>query len=180
MEFMDVIKLRKSIRRYASDKIDDEQIEKMLQCACLSPSWENKQCWHFLVIKDKKTLEALSRTTVINRWIKNAPALIVACGNPRKSGSRDGMDYFLVDVAIALEHLVLAATDMGVGTCWIGNFNEQKIKNILDIPKYIRVVALTPVGYPAKTITLKEKAIKKLISSDHRKDISKITHYEKW
>jgi len=180
MEFMDVIKLRKSTRSYTSDDIEDDKIERMLHCARLSPSWENKQCWHFLVIKEKKTLESLSRTMVINHWIKNAPVLIVACGNPRKSGNRDGMDYFLVDVAIALEHLVLAATDMGLGTCWIGSFNEQKIKDTLDIPQHIRVIALIPVGYPAKTTTFKEKAIKKITSSNQRKDIAKITHYEKW
>jgi nitroreductase len=180
MEFMDVIKRRKSTRSYSPADIEDDKIERILHCARLSPSWENKQCWHFIVIKEKKTLNALSRATFINRWIKNVPVLIVACGNPKNSGNRAGMDYFLVDVAIALEHLVLAATDMGLGTCWIGSFNEQRIKNILGIPQNIRVIALTPVGYPANVTTFKEKAVKKIIASDQRKDLAKITHNEKW
>ena len=90
------------------------------------------------------------------------------------------MDYFLVDVSIAMEHLVLAAADLGLGTCWIGAFDEKKIKTILSIPDNIRIVALTPIGYPAEKQNFREKMTRKVIKSSKRKPLDEIVHYEKW
>lgn len=89
------------------------------------------------------------------------------------------MDYFLVDVAISMEHLVLAATDLDLGTCWIGGFAEEKIKQILGIPKNIKVVAPTPLGYPTVE-TVRDKSTRRLIGSNKRKPIEEIIHYDCW
>jgi len=180
MEFEIVIKTRASIRDYSDKLVEDEKINFVLGCARLAPSWANRQCWHFIVVKDKKSIEELSKTSIINRWLKNVPVIIVACGDTRKSGSRNDINYFIVDVSIALEHLVLAATDKGLGTCWIAGFDEKKVKEILLIPEYIRVVALTPLGYPAEKNSFVGKLFKVVTQSKKRKSIDKIVHENKW
>jgi len=180
MEFESVIKTRKSIRDYSDKPVEDEKIDFLLDCARLAPSWANRQCWYFIVVKDKKSIEELSKTSIINRWLKNVPVIIVACGDPRHSGSRNDINYFIVDVSIALEHLVLAATDKGLGTCWIAGFNEKKVKEILLIPGNIRVVALTPLGYPAGKNSFVGKLFKVVTQSKKRKSLDKIVHENKW
>jgi nitroreductase len=180
MEFSSVIKSRESIRDYSSKKVEDKNIRYVLECARFAPSWTNKQCWQFIVVKEKKIIKELSKTSIINRWLKNAPIVIVACGDPKQSGVRNNINYFMVDVSIALEHIVLAATDIGLGTCWIGGFSENKVKKILEIPDNIRVVALTPLGYPAEKKGLTGKAAKIITQSKKRKPLEKITHYDKW
>jgi nitroreductase len=89
------------------------------------------------------------------------------------------MDYYLVDVGISMEHLILAATDLGLGTCWIGGFDEAKVKKVLGVPENMKVVALTPVGYPTDE-GLRGKMIKRLIGSANRKSLSEIVHHDKW
>ena len=111
--------------------------------------------------------------------MKHAKAIIVACGDPKKSGSRNGMDYYLVDVAISMEDLVLAAADLGLGTCWIGGFDEAKVKQMLNIPEKIKVVALTPLGYPSVE-GVRNKLVTKLIGSNKRKTMENMVHYDKW
>jgi len=180
MEFESVIKFRESTRDYSDKLVEDEKINFILECARLAPSWANKQCWHFIVIKEKKIIDDLSKTSPINRWLKNAPVVIVACGDPKQSGFKNDMQYFLVDVSIALDHLILAATDKGLGTCWIGGFNEEKVKEILEIPQDIKVVALTPLGYPAEKKRIAGKLAKMVVQSKKRKSLDKIVHKNKW
>ena len=180
MEFKNVIKSRESVRDYSDRKVEDEKINYVLECARFAPSWTNKQCWKFIIVKDKKIINDLSKTSIINRWLKNVPIIIVACGNPKESGYRNDISYFIVDVSIAFEHLVLAATDKGLGTCWIGGFNEKKVKEILEIPDNIRVVALTPLGYPAEKKHIIGKIAKIVTQSKKRKSIDEIIHINKW
>ncbi|KYK29247.1 nitroreductase [Thermoplasmatales archaeon SG8-52-1] len=180
MEFKNVIKSRESIRDYSDRKVEDEKINYVLECARFAPSWTNKQCWKFIIVKDKKIINDLSKTSIINRWLKNVPIIIIACGNPKESGYRNDISYFIVDVSIALEHLVLAATDKGLGTCWIGGFNEKKVKKILGIPDNIRVVALTPLGYPAEKKHIIGKIAKIVTQSKKRKSMDEIIHINKW
>jgi len=180
MEFEGVIKTRASIRDYLDKPVEDEKINFVLECARLAPSWANRQCWHFIVVKDKKSIEDLSKTSIINRWLKGVPVIIVACGDPQKSGSRNGIDYFIVDVSIALENLVLGATSAGLGTCWIAGFDEKKVKEILLIPEAIRVVALTPLGYPSEKNRFVGKLIKFVTQGKKRKSLDKIVHENKW
>ncbi len=180
MEFTDVIKTRTSIRSYNDQEVEDDKITYILECAQAAPSLMNQQCWRFIAVKNKETIHALSKTTVINRWLKNAPVIIVACGEPNESGTNNNIDYYTVDVAIATEHLILAATNVGLGTCWIGGFNEEKIKEILGIPKRIRVVALTPLGYPAEKKGITNRITKTITRGTKRKSLSEIVRYEKW
>ena len=116
----------------------------------------------------------------MNFWMKDAPAVIVACGDPSKSGFKNEQHYYLVDVAIALEHFVLAATNLGLGTCWIGAFDEETVKTLLAIPEEIKVVALTPIGFPAENEGLFSKTLKTLVGSKKRKPMEEIAHIEKW
>jgi nitroreductase len=174
MEFSDVIQKRKSIRSYLSNPPPDDIIDDIIEKARLAPSWMNKQCWHFIIIKDSETIGLIAKTSIINRWIKQAPVLIIACADPHQSGSHNDIDYYPVDVAIAMEHIVLAATNNGLGTCWIGSFHEEKIKTILQIPPRIRIIALTPLGYP------NEKNVQILIRRGKRKKLTEITHYDHW
>ncbi len=178
MEFMEVIAARKSVRGYTDKDIEEEKFTKIFESARMSPSWANKQCWSYILVRDKEKITKLAGG-LVNSWMKHAKAIIVACGDPKKSGSRNGMDYYLVDVAISMEHLVLAAADLGLGTCWIGGFDEAKVKQILDIPEKIKVVALTPLGYPSVE-GVRNKLVTKLIGSNKRKTMENMVHYDKW
>ena len=178
MEFMDVVAARKSVRGYADKEVEEEKLTQILEAARMAPSWANRQCWSFIVVKEKAKIEELAGR-LVNSWLKQAPVVVVACGDPEKSGSHNKMDYYLVDVAISMEHLVLAATDLGLGTCWIGGFNEAKVKQVLGVPDRIKVVALTPIGYPADE-GRGIKLMRKFIGGDKRKPIEKIVHREKW
>lgn len=178
MDFREVIAARKSIRNYSNKPINKETIMKCLEAARLAPSWANKQCWHFIVVMDKDKIEKLS--SAINFWLKDAPAVVVACGDPSKSGFKNDPHYYLVDVAIAFEHFVLAATNEGLGTCWMGGFDKEIVKTLLGIPSEINVVALTPIGFPSEDDGLFSKAVKTMVGSNKRKPIEEIVHSEKW
>lgn len=180
MEFMDVIRNRKSVRSYIPQPVEDEKLEQVLEAGRLAPSWANKQCWHYIVVTSAEAKKKLAGAGgLTNNWLKQAPVVIIACADPSLSGSRNGIDYFAVDVAISLEHMVLAAADLGLGTCWIGYFNEDKIKNALNIPDDIRVVALTPLGYP-KGSGIRDRLSRAVIGSSYRKPVDEIAHYNDW
>ncbi len=181
MEFQEVINQRRSIRNYEDRDVEDDKIEYVLECARLAPSWMNMQCWHFIIVTDKDKIKELAKMCgVINRWIKKAPIIVVACADPLSSGRREDINYYLVDTAIAMEHLILAATDVGLGSCWIGSFDEKEIKKLLGIPPRIRIVALTPLGYPSNRGTIGEIGRKFVIRSTKRKKLREFTHWEKW
>jgi nitroreductase len=180
MEFIDVIKSRTSVRAYSDAPVEDEKITYVLDCARRAPSWANKQCWRFIVVKNEETITKVAKNSLFNQWLKTAPVLIIACADPTESGSRNTLNYYLVDVAIALENLMLAATDIGLGTCWVGGFDEEKIKEQLEVPKRIRIVALTPLGYPADKKTLFTSTFRFITRRDKRKSLDEIVHYEHW
>jgi nitroreductase len=180
MEFIDVIKSRRSIRGYSDRNVEDDKIEYLLECARLAPSWMNKQCWRFVVVREKERIEELAKASIINRWLRKVPVILVACADSLSSGKKKDMEYFGVDVAIAMEHIILAATDIGLGSCWIGGFDEKKVKKALEIPPRIRVVALTPLGYPAQKEGTSEKGRKIISRSTKRKSLREIVRYEKW
>ena len=178
MEFMDVIRARKSTRSYMDKVVEEEKLKQLLEAARLAPSWANRQCWKYIIVNDKEKIKKLA-AGIINSWMKNVKIVIVACADPKKSGSKNGMDYYLVDVAISMEHLVLAATNLGLGTCWIGGFDEAKVKKILNIPEKIRVVAMTPVGYPSGN-GMRNKISRKIIRADTRKPLEEMINYNNW
>jgi len=148
---MRLIKKRRSVRKYLQKGVEDDKIRMVMEAARLAPSWANWQCWRFVVVRDPETMakvcSAVTKGTRINFWIKGAPAIIVCCAEPESSGTREGQNYYLVDCAIAMEHLVLMATELGLGTCWVGVFDEKELKEVLGVPEHVRVVALTPLGY---------------------------------
>jgi len=182
MNFFDVIKTRKSTRKYIDKPVEPEKLDQVMTAAQLAPSWRNGQCWKFVVVTDPTQKKELIRcTSTFNQsWMGKEYAIIVACGNPEHSGFRNEQRYYLVDVAIALEHLVLAATDLGLGTCWIGGFDEDKIKQVVKTPETYRVVALVALGYPAEKEGIVGKITKTVVKSYNRKPLSEVYVLNQW
>ena len=167
MEFLELARKRRSIRKYKSDPVSDEDIKALLEAVRLAPSWGNRQCWRFVVVTDEVTREKLADK---REWIAEAPVIIVACADPEKSGQKADQDYYLLDIGIAMEHLVLAATERGLGTCWIGWFDEDSARQAIGVPESIRVVAYTPLGHPAEE---KREVTERL-------PLEEIVYYEKY
>lgn len=143
MEVLEVIKKRRSIRRYKRVEIEEEKLRKILEAARLAPSARNLQPWHFVVVKDPKLKEELAKAAAHQMFIADAAVIIVALSNPQVSPR-----WHDKDTMIAIEHMVLEATELGLGTCWIGAFDENKVKEIIGAPDYYKVVALLPIGVP--------------------------------
>jgi len=170
MNVHEAIRTRRSIRRYENRPIEKEKLLTVLEAARLAPSAANRQPWSFIVVTDPKARESL-RSAYGQDWFVNAPAIIVACASPEKAWvRRDGEEYWKVDITIALQSLILAAWEEGLGTCWIGAFREEEVKKALGIPMNARVVAMTPLGYPAE---------KKGPVTD-RRPLEEIIHYDRW
>jgi nitroreductase len=106
--------------------------------------------------------------------------IIIACADPLLSETKENIDYSIVDVTIAFEHIILAATDIGLGTCWIGGFNEIKVKKILEIPPRIKIIGMSPLGYPLNKKSISEKSKKVFLRSTKRKSLREIIHYNIW
>ncbi|MBI4835273.1 MAG: nitroreductase family protein [Planctomycetes bacterium] len=153
MNIYEIIKTRKSIRNYKADSVPEEKLMNVLEAARLAPSGKNGQPWRFVVVKDKKIREALVDACKGQKYFIQAPVAIIACGSDAESYQKQGgyMTSMVLDIGIAMEHLVLAATEEGLGTCWIGAFNENDVRKILNVPSNLRVVALTPLGFPDET-----------------------------
>ena len=170
MDFNQIIASRFSVRSYTSQKIDQSLILEILEAARLAPSAVNFQPWHFIVITDQGNLtdfqEVYPRT-----WFKEAPVCIVVCSDHSLSWKRksDGKDFADVDVAIAIDHLVLKATDLGLGTCWVCNFDVKMARKKLRLPDHIEPIALIPLGYTTSEAPLKS-----------RKPLSELVHWEKF
>lgn len=178
MDFMEVIEKRRSIRKYKSDPIPEETLYKVLEAARIAPSWSNLQCWRYVVIKDestKKTLaEVLPSGNPVKKAFTQAPIIIAGCADPERSGyigsQRIGdKQWHVLDLGISMQQLVLAATNEGLGTCWVCWFSEKEVKDILDVPDNIDVVALTPLGYPDEEPKAKR-----------RKSLEEIVYYERY
>jgi nitroreductase len=160
MSLVDVILSRRSIRKYENKDVPNDVLNKILEAGRQSPSAANRQPYHFIVVTDdeiKKEMPGL-----VSTFIKNAPLVIVGCANPKALLTGK---WAIVDTTIALENMVLAAWSLGVGSCWIGAFNEQKIKDILQIPKSYKVVALLSLGYPAEYPKARKKKEKSTLFS---------------
>jgi nitroreductase len=180
VEYEDVVINRKSIRSYSERPVEEGKINFVLECARLAPSWANRQCWRFIVVRDKDLIQQISKATIINRWIKNVPVVIVACADPDLSGVKNGINYYSVDVAISMEHIILAATDVGLGTCWIAEYNETKLKELLRVPNRIKIVAISPLGYATETPGFADKTREFVTGRKKRKSLSEIVKYDQW
>jgi len=152
MNLFQAIADRRSIRKYQDLPVEPQKLELVLEAARLAPSWKNQQCWRFLVIADaprkERIMQAFPEDNPGRKALAQAPLLILVCADPEESGVENGIDYFVADTAIAFEHLCLAAQSLGLGTCWMGWYDEAQIKTAAGIPGSIRVVGVTPLGYP--------------------------------
>ena len=152
MDLYDVISKRKSVRKYKTDPIPDDVLNRILDAGRLAPSAKNYQPWHFVVIRELEMKKKVAEACRNQHFIADAGAIICGCAFEKIAWSRMGnyMAAWPHDLTIALDHMILAATNEGLGTCWIGAFDEKMVKEVLEIPDDVRVVALTPVGYPAE------------------------------
>ena len=170
MRVVDAIKTRKSVREYLDKPVEDEKLNAILEAARLAPSAGNRQEWRFVVVRDSKTRRRLAEAANNQTFIGQAPVVVAACAETDNHVMRCGQLCYPIDVAIALDHMSLAATELGLGTCWIGAFNEQKVKEILGIPEEIRVVQLMPLGYPSDPSLIRKS----------RLQLDRIVKHERW
>ncbi len=168
---MEIITHRKSIRAYKPQEIEEEKLDYVLQAFRKAPSAKNLQPWKLIIIKDEKKKEDVAIACKNQTFIASAPIVIAACAKEEEAyGVMGGyMNSYPIDIAIGMEHLMLAATEQGLGTCWIGAFKEKLVKDLLNVPDNVRVVALTPLGYPDEEG-----------SNRGRKKLSEIVCYEKY
>ena len=171
MDFYEVVRKRRSYRVYKPDMPEEEKITRILEAARLAPTWANMQGMHYIVVKEPETVKELWKAVGQLKKFTDAPMFIVGVIAKTGSGTNpSGIKYFTIDCGICFEHLILAATAEGLATCWIGNFSEEKVRKVLEIPNKYRVLALTPLGYP----------IRQKREVQERKPLEKIVHYEKF
>lgn len=171
MEFYEVIRTRRSIRSYKSDTVPKETLNKILEAVRIAPSGSNRQPWKFVLVREEWLRNQLVPACGNQGFIAEAPVVVVACGYDinYNRGAYMGDMSMIMDVSIAMTHLILAARAEGLGTCWIGSFNNDEVKKLLDIPKDVNVVAITPLGYPKEegfTEPESRKPLKEIISTD--------------
>ncbi len=169
MDVIEAIRRRRSIRKYQNKPVEEEKLNRVLEAGRLAPSAKNLQDWRFIVVRDPDTRRRLAEAAKNQWFIAEAPVVIAACGTETNYVMTCGQHTYTIDVSIAVDHMTLEATELGLGTCWIGAFYEDRVKEILGIPDHIRVVALLPLGYPAE-----EPAARP------RKPLNEIVCYEKW
>jgi len=154
---MNVIKKRRSVRRYSSQEIREEVIKEILEAARLAPSAKNLQEWKFIVVRDRATKERLAEAAKWQEFIAEAPVVIAGVATYPEYVMTNGIPACHIDLAIAMEHIALMAAEKGIGTCWIGAFYQDKVKKILGVPDNCLVIALMPLGYPVNALEEEEK-----------------------
>ena len=187
MEVLESIKSRRSIRRYQTTPVDDETLEQVLEAARWAPSWANTQCWRFIVVQDNNIKAELANTLLmVERGdvlvdnpsveaVRNAPVVIVACAETGISGFKQGKpstdkgDWYMFDVALAMQNLILTAHSVGLGTVHIGALDAKKAAGVLQVPEGFCVVEMTPLGYPDQEPKPRP-----------RKELAEIIFYDNW
>lgn len=150
MEFNEVVYTRRSVRAYRADPVPETALRRILDSARLAPSANNTQPWHFYVVRKDNLKLQIAKLAYGQMFIAEAPLVIVCCGKPYTDRySWIGNKMYLIDCTIAFDHLTLAARNEGLGTCWIGAFDHEDIKEKLKIPEGLDVIMLTPLGYPS-------------------------------
>jgi len=179
MDLMEAIKGRRSIRKYKSDPVSEEALQKVIEAVRWSPSWANTQCWELIVVRDLKVKSELANTLTATNPARSsmteAPLVVVLCGKKGISGFKKGEvatvkgDWLMFDTGIAMQTLCLAAYGLGLGTVVVGLFDHKKAEEILGLPQNLEVVAMTPLGFPAAPG-----------ASPKRKEFSEFVYYEKY
>lgn len=169
--FLDLVKKRKSIRSFKDIEIEKEKLDYILEAFRQAPSAKNLQPWKLVIITDKDMIKNLVPACRNQAFIAEAPVVIIACAKEEEAyGTMGGyLNSFPVDIGISFEHIMLAAAEQDLGSCWIGAFNEKDVKEIVCVPENVRVVALTPIGYPNEQA--RERS---------RKPIEEIVSYNKY
>lgn len=168
MDVLSAIGGRRSIRKYSSKPVEEEKLLKVLEAARLSPSAKNRQEWRFIVVRELKTRMKLTEA-IGQPFVGEAPIILVCCGTEVESIMRGGQPRYTVDLSIATAYMILEAYEQGLGTCWLGSYDENKVKEVLGIPEGVRVVAITPLGYPNESPAPR-----------HRKQLDEIISYDKY
>ena len=170
MDVYEAIRRRKSVRAFADREISEKILSRLLEAARLAPSAKNFQDWRFVVVRDPRTRKLLAEAAREQRFVGQAPVVLACCAETDNHVMTCGQPCYPIDLAIAIDHITLAAAAEGLGTCWIGAFFEDRVKEILGIPEEIRVVALLPIGYPENPGPVEKS----------RLDREKIVRYEHW
>ena len=185
MDFFKLIKWRRSVRKFAPRTIEREKLIQILEAARIAPSSSNRQAWHFIVIDDKKLIEQIPKQVAMGdkmaaAFLKDAPCVIAGCYTKALTHHLARLfkhENYLVDVSIAMTHICLAATALGIGSCFVGWFHTRKLKKLLGIPPYYTIAVLLALGYPAEPST--EEAIAG-VPPRSRKDFSEIVSHNKF
>lgn len=144
MDVMEVIRARRSIRKFKKDPVPEEALKKLLEAFKSAPSSKNTQPWRLVIIRDGETLKQLADLTKYGKFLADAPLAIAVVACPKKS------DWAIVDATLATYNMVLVAAEMGLGTCWIGTMDRERAKELLGIPEDMFLLTVIPVGYPAE------------------------------
>ena len=166
---LEAIKKRQSVRSYQDKEIPEEILQQILEAGRLAPSAKNTQSWKFIVVKDKDLRKKLVPACKNQEFVGEASVVIAGCGTNPDYVMSNGEHAYSIDLAIALDHMSLEATSLGLGTCWIGAFYQDQVKEILGVPEGVRITSLMPLGYPEKLGTKTE-----------RKPLSEIICYDKY
>ena len=169
MEVKEAIQKRSSIRAYEEKPVPEEILVQVLEVARLAPSGRNSQSWKFIIVRDDERRQELGRAAGGQPHVHTAPVIIAAVATDPEDTMPCGILAYPVNLAIAIDHMTLAAVDLGLGTCWIGAFSQEKVKKILEVPKKLKIVSLLTLGYPAETGRPKA-----------RKSLEEIICYEKY
>ena len=170
MEYQKLIRQRYSCRAYQSREVEAEVLQRVLEAFVLAPTAANRQSMGLVVVRTSGREEELRRVYKADWFAAQPPMVVCACAVPGKCWTRrDGKNYADVDVSIAMDHLILAATDQGLGTCWVGAFDPAAAREVLGLPEGVEPVAFTPLGYPA------DSARPKL-----RRKLEELVHQERW
>ncbi len=169
MNFQELIARRYSVRAYKPDPVPEEALQAVLEAARLAPTAANRQEFRLLVVRTEGRRRELAR--IYGRdWFVQPPLVLGVCSVPDRTWvRRDGKNYCDVDAAIVMDHMILAATELGLGTCWVGAFDPAAAREVLSLPASVEPVAFTPLGYPADTAGQKK-----------RKPLEKLVRYERW
>ena len=184
MDTLEAIRTRRSVRRFADRPVEPEKLQALLEAVRMAPSWANMQCWRFVVVEDPQVRERISELSYVESFfatrgyksnpaqkaLAQAPVVIVACAEPGESGDLGGQHYYMTDMGIAAENLMLAAHSLGLGSVFVGVFNEEQLGDLLDIPPGVRIVGLFPIGYPLEEVK----------GGPPRKPLDEIVFYGKW
>lgn len=184
MNTLEAIRTRRSVRKFSDRPVEPDKLQAVLEAAQQAPSWANMQCWRFVVVTDPTVKARIGELSYVEAFfatrgyksnpaqkaLAEAPVVIVACADPTESGALRGQQYYLTDMGITAENLMLAAHDVGLATVFVGVFQEEELGELLEIPADIRIVGLFPLGYPGGEAK----------GGPPRKPLEQIVHYEKW